>query len=668
MNLMSKWRRHCVSLLFLLLPLLAAPQRLYPQLPSELNAVENYERGLAALADFNTERAIEFFQRALNINPNYFSALYQLAYSYWLLGEYDQSQKIAQQARRYSYENVELQVLLARIGTALGNYEEARRRYRELLADYPRDITLQIGLAELLLAQGRFREAIKAFENILRLDSGNQQAYLSLAALYGWEGRINESEDAIEQALEIAPLHFYTQYNAGRHYLNRNLLRAAQHHAAIAADIAPGNPASLVLLLEIALAQGNLSAANALAERLIALEPQSIEYWYARGIVQAEMQNYEGALFSFRRALLIRSDAELPRIASEQLFRQNGDIAPEQRNAFAQYRFARGRQFQERNLLVQALREYRRGLQIDPLSFEGREEFANIQLQLGNRATYLQELEVLAELGRNNREINDRIETFRSLLSNSVAIQWGVDQFTIPRELILLEIVIDQQRSNGSYRESFRYVGEWLLDLFRAQENVAVNNQLSIVRSSSEAHTRARRSGSDYYLYLTIEEFARSILLRAELKSSRTGSTIRNYRAVYRGSDSIQRASHYLVSKVVGDLPVRAQLIDRRNNRALINIGSLHGAEEGATLVVASRGAISVALEEPRLVFASDRIAGRCQIVRVDDLVSEVTLVRDTLFDNFSIGDEVIFPRHAETVIRQEEFPNPIYERLRLIR
>ncbi len=651
-----------------LLLLLLTPQGAHPQLPTDLSATENYQRGVASLADFNTERAIEYFQRALNINPNYFGALYQLAYSYWLLGEYEQSQQIARQARRYSYEDVELQTLLARIATALGNYQEAHRRYRELLANYPRDIMLQIGFAELLVAQGRFREATAAFENILRLDSDNQQAYLSLAALYERAGRISESEDAIERALEIAPLHFYTQHNAARHYLNRNLLGAAQHHATIAADIAPSNPTALVLLLEIALAQDNLSVANSLAERLVALEPQSIDYWYARGITQAEMQNYEEALFSFRRALLIRRDAELPRIASEQLFRRDGDIAPDQRNAFAQYRFARGRQFQERNLLVQALREYRRGLQIDSLSAEGREEFANIQLQLGYRASYLQELEVLVGLGGNDRGINDRIETFRSLLSNSVAIQWGVDQFTIPRELIVIEIIIDQQRSNSGYQESLRYIGEWLLDLFRAQENVAVNNQLSIVRSSSEAHTRARRGGSDYYLYLTVEDFAQSILLRAELKSSRTGSTIRNYRALYRGVDRIQRASYYLVSRVIGDLPIRAQLIDRRNNRALINIGSLHGAEEGATLVVASRGAISVGLEDPRLIFASDRIVGRSQIVRVDDLVSEVTLVRDTLFDNFSIGDEVIFPRHAETTARQEEFPNPIYERLRLIR
>ena len=640
----------------------------YAQGVENLTAIENYELGSTALEDLNTELAIEYFQSALAINPNYFNALYQLAYSYWLLGEYTQSQQIAQQAQRLSYQNVELSVLQARIATAIGEYDEARRRYRNILTRYPRNIDAQFGLAELTVAQGRFREAIQAFESILTFDRDNYLVYLSLATLYEWEGELAQSEEAIERALDLRPLHFYTQYSAGRHYLNRNLLSNALYHAEIAAELAPNNPESIGLLVEIALRQRDTATALTLAEQLVELEPRNINHWYLRGVVLAEIQDYAGALSSFDRALLIRRDAELPRIAAEHILRSHSGFPDGQRQKFAQYRFARGRQFQERNLLEQALDEYRRGLQVNPLSLEGREEFADIQLQLGYQAKYLQELEVLTELGLSNRDINDRIETFRSLLSNSVAIQWGVDQFTIPGARINLQVIIDSTRSASVYQESLSYIGEWLLDLLRVQENVALYDTLALVQTSSEAHRLARTADSDYYLYTSIEEFNNSILLQIELKSSRTGITIRNYRAIYRGTDRIQRATRYLVSRITADLPIRAQLIDRRNNRGLINIGSSQGAQEGDTLVVVAQGALAVALEEPRLVFENDRIAGRCQIIRTDDLVSEVMLMRTSLFDTFSIGDEVIFLRHAQTPIQPDETPNPLYERLRLIR
>ena len=633
-----------------------------------LTATESYELGVAALDDHDPEQAIEHFQNALTINENYFEALHQLAYAYYVLGEYAQSQKIAQRAQRLSYNTSDLAILQARIDTALGNYNDALQRYRTVLSDYPRNTIAQIGMAELMVAQGRFQDAIEAFERILTQDRANHLAYLSLAILYEWDGQVEASERAIENALLLQPLLFHTQYSAARYYLRRDMLQRALHHAEVAADLVPENSLVTELLVEIALRRTDISTALTLAQGLVNSDPTNTNYWYLQGLVLAEVESDSASLASFERALLIRRDEELPRIASEQILRKSSGAPSTRHTEFALYRFNKALQFQERNLLEQAISEYRRGLQLNSRSLEGRQGYADALLQFGFRARYLQELEVIKELGLGNTEIDDIVETFRSVLSDSVAVQWGVDQFTIPKTLITLDVMVDKTTSNTTYQESIYYIGHWLLDLFRSEETVTVNDDLWVVRLPSEAHTVARDNGSDYYLYISIGEFNESILFQVELKSSRTGTTIRSYRTVYSGSDRIQRATRRVVGNVINDLPLRAQLVDRRNNRALINIGSLQGAKEGDVLLVVSQGTLEVAFENPRLVFDSNRVVGHARVVRVDDLVSEVMLMPITIFDTFNIGDEVIFQRHGEVVETSENYPNPLYQRLRLIR
>jgi tetratricopeptide (TPR) repeat protein len=218
------------------------------------SAEKLYSQGLGVLSRDDYNRAVGFFERATEIDPDYAEAWYQAGFSYGMLGRHTEALKASRQAAKLRPDWAETFVNIGASSFALGQYKEAVDAYRsatKLDADNP-DTQYALGLSynklsrteeEILalkrtvalkpdhtnafdrLGQAyfklkRYAEALAAFEQ-LRNYKPEAKTFNYLGECYLELGKTSESIDAFNNALGNDPDFDKARYNLGRAYLKQ---------------------------------------------------------------------------------------------------------------------------------------------------------------------------------------------------------------------------------------------------------------------------------------------------------------------------------------------------------------------------------------------------------------------------------------------------------------
>lgn len=142
-----------------------AAARLYPDDERALTQLGIYHFGQQEYA-----QAVEWFSRALAVNPSFPQAYNQLGYAHRFLGDIPAA-------------------------------EAAFRRYTELIPDDPNPFD---SYAELLLKVGRYGEAISMYRKALALDPGFTASYVGIACAQMYQDRPVEARAEVEELLRHA--------------------------------------------------------------------------------------------------------------------------------------------------------------------------------------------------------------------------------------------------------------------------------------------------------------------------------------------------------------------------------------------------------------------------------------------------------------------------------
>ncbi len=626
---------------------------------------ELYESGLEALEGDRLYEAVEAFSEAVAANPGYADAHIGLARAYGRLGELDQALGHAERARELAPLDSESLNTLAEIRIDLGNLDGARELYDAVLRRQPNNREARLGLAELSVATGNFDEAVQRYETVRRGAPRNRRALLSLALLWEQRGDRTVAERYLDLALryhsDSAPVHL----EAARYYLRRGSPQGARRHARIALQIRPDLPEARRVLASVAYSQGDYATARQAAEELLSENQRDETAWYIHSLAQYRLDDVEGALQSYRTALRLVPDAELLRLAFEDVL-LDLPTDHEARSEAASYHFEEGRYFQEQNLFGRARAAYRRGLLLDPFAVDGRVAFAELFRFRGLEAKYLNELEVIASLASEvPRDIQDRIEVYSSLLEESVSAEWGVDQFTISREPLEIALYIPDMEGVSPRPEESRILAEALRRELLGYEMIDVPGEPVLVGTFAEAFDDARGSETDYFLMLDFESSDRAVALAAGVYVARTGTEVARVRVGRTGVDRIARTLISFGEDFVAGLPLAGTILERQGTRLLINLGEIHGLTEETTLLVVRPESVILASEEPVYTFPDSEILGTATVSRLDDLVAEATLAEPGLFDLVRGGDRVVLDEDRQPPPGETEMFPVIYERIR---
>ena len=163
-----------------------------------------YSQGVAQLSRDDYARALQFFERAVELDPNYAEAWYQAGFCYGVLNRHQDALKASRQAARLRPEWSQAFVNIGASSFALGQYKDAVDAYRQALRveDTP-DAQYSLGLS--LGRLNRTEEEILAYRRAITMKPDHVNALERLGAAYFKLKRYAESAQIYEQLKTYKP-------------------------------------------------------------------------------------------------------------------------------------------------------------------------------------------------------------------------------------------------------------------------------------------------------------------------------------------------------------------------------------------------------------------------------------------------------------------------------
>jgi tetratricopeptide (TPR) repeat protein len=163
--------------------------------------------GILSAREGDAAAAIDFFQRALQIDPAHVIALVNLGNAYRQQKEWGDAKKVLQRAFEVEPDDPEVNYSLGMVCAQLGESDRAYeylKRAVELRPVYPEALN---NLGVLYLRTRRPEEAVHSFEESIRVAPEYDQSYLNLARVYAIEGQREKARDVLLELLKQHPDH-----------------------------------------------------------------------------------------------------------------------------------------------------------------------------------------------------------------------------------------------------------------------------------------------------------------------------------------------------------------------------------------------------------------------------------------------------------------------------
>ena len=609
-------------------------------LSAQSSAQSLYESGRASMTAEDWYRGAEFFIDCLRINPAHADATASLAECYYELGEFDEALSWVRKARGLARSNTSLANLEAFTLIALGRLSEAAVIINQILAREPYNREALFAAAELDIAQGRSGDAVIRYRDAVRRFPDDRRLLVSLALVLGSLGDYDGARSYIERAqLQHGGdyrVHYYAAYLASKSGRLSDGIKFAED----ALYYRPGNMPTKALMASLRYRSGQYEEAARLADELIAANRNDSRSWYLKGIAYIKMGRLQEAQSLLSTALDIDPENEFIRAALEELLIFHTRVEDPARRRWASWHFVRARDFRARNLMEQALFEYRRGLRLNPYA-QDRREYADLLRLQGYPARSLEELRFMQDLGMADTALNDTVESYNALLSTALFRRWGVDPVMISKPHWKLAVFSLSSQAAFFHADAGAGASSYIKDLLVHERNILPMNLELSQPSFAAAFRTAREAEADYFLMLSVSENERDIAIKGELFVARTGARAAVFNTFRTGPDRLRYASRGIVDQLSAALPFRAELIQRRQDQGLIDKGRADGVKDGDVFDVVHKGTTTLQNEGIALVYSQDDVVGRLVIERADEEISLGRLTRNGFFDRITPGDEV---------------------------
>jgi TolB-like protein/Tfp pilus assembly protein PilF len=180
------------------------------------NAVLQADFYFKQLTPESVQRAIQFLEEAVRLDPNYafaYAKLSQAWRQYAASFARDDAHKAYQEARRTAEKAVSLAPDLAEVRMAMGflaftpdlDFRAAEKEFRRVLESSPNDAAAKSYLGAALSAQGRLVEAEHTCREALSLDPLGTPAWYNIGRVVVGLGHYKEAEELFRKGLEIQP-------------------------------------------------------------------------------------------------------------------------------------------------------------------------------------------------------------------------------------------------------------------------------------------------------------------------------------------------------------------------------------------------------------------------------------------------------------------------------
>lgn len=273
----------------------------------------------------NSQNAIHYYKRAIQIDEKAYEAYQLLARQYLAIGERRQAIDILKKIISFNPENLQASYYLASIYAAEKEYSKALAIYEEMLEVEENDPQILNLIAEIFLAQKDYKKALQALIKIKDLYPHELRVQVRIGLLYY---ELKDHPNAIKTFKEILTLNPNSdkiQYYLGLLYQERGELAAALDYFE---DIPPDSEFykdALQIRVILYKKLNQLQKAFVLAKSAVDRNPQDPLYYDMLASLFVADQNYAKAIAVLRKGLQKNPNNEMILFALGVLYEKTGD-------------------------------------------------------------------------------------------------------------------------------------------------------------------------------------------------------------------------------------------------------------------------------------------------------------------------------------------------------
>jgi tetratricopeptide (TPR) repeat protein len=187
----------------------------------------------------NWSKAIEYYHKVVELEPNAFQALHFLAQMYMKIHEFDKADQYLRDAIRVNPDRGEPYINLGYILNKFGKYDDAIELLKKGIELNPSNMAIaysNLGVA--MKGKGKLVEAKSYFEKALGLNP-SKEVISNVYVNYGNMTTGNEAIGFFKRAIEVDPKNALAYYNWGTALLNNGLLTEAEQKLRLALEFDP---------------------------------------------------------------------------------------------------------------------------------------------------------------------------------------------------------------------------------------------------------------------------------------------------------------------------------------------------------------------------------------------------------------------------------------------
>ncbi len=612
------------------------------------DAVKLYDTGKSLQNREAWYQAIECFQESLRENPSYWRANQSMAECFYALGEYEQALSQVTKAEAYRKNDPILMDLRGFTLIGLGKTDDAAKAFSGVLRIWPNDVQARFGLAELEVSAGRITSASGQYMDALKRNPENCKALLSLALICNKTGNAAAARQYISRALQYHGDDPQVFYYAAYLSFTDGQYGEAEGRVRNALSMKPDYDDAQELLAAILYRTGRYSEVISICDARVAKERSRESAWYMKALALEKLERYEEALKAARVGLEIAPEDEILRAMAERVIVERLSLEDQRRATWAAWHAERASRFEQKNMSDQALYEFRRVLKVNPYDVDSRIAYARIFLNKGFPARYVEQLEFVQSLGKSSNQVNDSVESYKKILSNSLTSKWKIDPLYLDKAHVSIGLYFQNDHSNVLHPDAERTTTEMLAETFSYDLRFKVTAHDAPVESYSQAFRASREGGEDYFALVRFSENKRDVRMNVELYVSRTGSKAETWSVFRTGNDRYSNALRRLTQIMGSTFPVRGQVLNRYQADSIIDLGRMDGVKADQKFDIVPRDLVRVKNEGIGVDYKPEDVLGVFTLSAADEDVSQGKLERSGFFDRINRGDVAILRTETE--------------------
>lgn len=611
------------------------------------SVLKTYEEGIGHEQDENFYMASQLFLEVVEANSAFSEAWFHLAVCSYKLGEFDLALQYLDSAQNLDKNNREYQNLKGMIYVSLGRISDSKSIFDEILKKYPNDIDAHFGLAEIELYEGRFSGAENQYGEALKRQSTNRKALLSMALVSAEKGNFTQADNYLRQALQ------YYSGEAEVHYLSAiiNTMKgdyaAAEKQARIAVEVNGNYEKAYNLLSNVIYLQGRYSEVIDICDFLISRNRNNSDAWYIKGIALSKMGRNDEAIGIWSTGLNINPQDELMRWIMEMEIRDNLSLEDSRRSVWAKYHADSAKQYAGRFDGSGAVYEYQRALLLDPMNVEARIKYAEYLKMSGMHEFCLDQLKFVKEYSfdnltdRQKTNLNDKVEAYSDLLSDTLGKKWNVDPFYLDKTRWNIAVFYEETPSTFVHADTNRIVAKAAADIFSGVAITSVKTQVTPVSGYGEAFKNARAGKFDYFIIVSLSEGSSDLTLTSAMYSGRTGLQLTDDKFYSTGNNRFSTVLRRFRNSILEKLAVRGKIIERNGNTVLIDLGKSENIVKDARFNIIKKGQIRTADNGNGLYYKDEDVLGTVVVTEGGEEISEAVIDNHGFYDRINVGDEI---------------------------